>query len=976
MDQAVFLFDNQYDPKAIDKVYQQVKDTTWNHCINIQQAMMRQKVYGGPITDFTLNSSLNQKMGFPNGSYTIFLDERFIKQNQKYIMGFFMRDHNTISLGEILQDNHFKFQYTLQIGDYLYMEARVMVTDKGTYLIVIPDGTHGLTKKMWDEIMDSYGNDYSPNRWTLIRRPKVSYVYGLTTVLAAIEGNKLWLDAFTDKKSYYTEINNTDWKVAISDDSSNMGLLRMGIGEFKYDSALGKPYLELSDLYANYFTSSMSQITVFAYNEDRKLGYALSPNYIGPTSYLKTRFDEYIAAIDHARFKVIAEIPTGGWATVDGTDGEMSPKDSIVTVGFAADGKCWLSIPTKDGISPVNPNNFRIWEYDSEYDMLDRMVAVSVEAAFPNVYYYKLQSEASMLYIEWFRDDVTLGQDYDDFSKPYRDYIGERFTYDFLQGTLPDVIQSFAPLHSEYDASDFIKNILLYSTHEYRVERMTELLKETGLHYDKLVNELDAINVPYTTTIYDMAKLPEMYEKLSAMGENAYIIYNSVMNRDAYDIYVDGVRQANSTAYIDSSGRYRVTFNASKLTATSIIILDVYQSTDQYSEEVVVGENFQDSRIYTFPVDRLSGNDLVICRPSGARIDPMQVDYGVSAKECLIQVPATMVDWDALGMDINDPRIADRVGYDIAGGYFRSIVFRLVLPDHDSAAILKSDFSEDLTFYTSENERILVRYTGMIVTTEGYNEGLIGTSKFSKRIATGDICLHISSSELPVTEYTALQSSTNEEIQDNEGKILSSNDNQEEVVTPVGTSYTGKVKIYNANVYRRSDLIDLGAVLSATIQNFYGADDPNRILCFTNGVLQADTAYTGAIPTQIGADFSIKFTNYAHAGDMAQAVYLPFPVDKFTFTSNSYSQANLAGTGIMVIGMMDLVFENGYRIPNDKIIRVTNQIVKTPSANAKYTIIRMHRDSNLFDFQDTDEQSFLDKLLKQSPGFKQSLGIL
>ena len=38
--------------------------------------------------------------------------------------------------------------------------------------------------------------------------------------------------------------------------------------------------------------------------------------------------------------------------------------------------------------------------------------------------------------------------------------------------------------------------------------------------------------------------------------------------------------------------------------------------------------------------------------------------------------------------------------------------------------------------------------------------------------------------------------------------------------------------------------------------------------------------------------------------------------------------------------------------------------------NREYDVIRLRRDSNLYGFQDTEDQSFMDKLFQQSPGFK------
>ena len=67
MDQGIFLFDNQYHPDVIDRVYQRVLETTWGHCMSIQETMCQHHIYGGPLTDFKCDEALNTKMGFPAG---------------------------------------------------------------------------------------------------------------------------------------------------------------------------------------------------------------------------------------------------------------------------------------------------------------------------------------------------------------------------------------------------------------------------------------------------------------------------------------------------------------------------------------------------------------------------------------------------------------------------------------------------------------------------------------------------------------------------------------------------------------------------------------------------------------------------------------------------------------------------------------------------------------------------------------------
>ena len=964
MDQAVFLLDNQYDPRILDRVYHEIREKTWDHCINIQEAMMRQKVWDGPITDFQRDTRLNLKMGWPSETYHIFIKKPFLTNQQRYVMSFFLKNQNTISLREILQDSHYHFQYTLHLGDYLYMEARIYITQKGTYILVIPNGEYGLNDALWQDILNDYGSPYTPNRWTLVQRPKVNYVYGLTTPAAAIQNtNRIYLNTFTEKKSYYVKDLNPDWKVFISDNTENLSMLTGSIAEFKYDET-GASYLEISETFAEYIRNSMAQINIFAYHEDRNMGSAMSPNYIGPTGYLLTMFSEYIAAVNSARLKILAQTLEGGWEMIDGTDTAFDDGTDLIAVGFDMSGECWLTIPTKDGVSPVNPQNFRIWEYFSETDTLGRMVATGVSAQFPNIYHYKLESEAPILYIEWFRDDETLGAEYEDFLKPYRDYIGNNFTVNLLNGTTPQVVTNFTPVHSVFDETDFIKNVLLYSSHEYRVEKMIEILSETGMHYDILQNAIDAQNVPYTTAIFKLELVPGMYEKLIGMGSTAKLIMGPLMKSKSFDMYIDGRWDADAVYDMDTEGNQCIFFDATGIKPNSIIIIDCYECDEQISGKADVGANFLDSRIWDFPIEYVSGNDLVVAFPDDTRVNPINLDYGVLAKELLVQVPENLVDWEALGITIDDPRIADRIGTDPKGGPFRSVVFRFLIPCHDKYAILKSNEEENLTFFDVDDRRITVQYFGFLVTTEGYNEGLASQVKFSKKVYSSDLCLHITDATIDAEQ---LQTNLVEDIQENLNRDLATNKPYQR--TQQGDAYVGEVNLYNCNVYARSRPVDLGTSLSTTFDSFYGADDPNRLLSFVDGVLQRESSISGIIPNKMGDPFSVKFIDYVTSGEVGQVVYLPFPAERFFFRTDENGQADLSGKGINVLGIHDLLFEDGLRVPNDTITRVTNQIVKG-NPNREYDVIRLRRDSNLYGFQDTEDQSFMDKLFQQSPGFK------
>lgn len=982
MDQATFLFDNQYDPAVIDRIYHEVRETMWSHCIAMQQAMTRQKVMSGPITDFKWDPALNAKKGFPHSAYTLFVSEPVLTNQLKYILNTFVKKKIPVTLKDILTNDKFPNQLLLQIGDYVYMDAQISLVSNGFYLIIPIGDDSGIASETWVNILTNYGSaEYFPNRWTLIQRPKTSFGYGKTTPLAAINGTRIYLSNLKTRKSYITEEIIDDWKVCISDDPNNLSLLRMSLGNLKFDDTDGRPYIEISEAFANYITSNMGQINIFVYNEDRKVGMAVSPNYIGPTNYLYTVFSEILASVEGRRFKVMVEAPDGGWAYVNGSDTQFgNDVESMVAVGFDVSGKCWVSIPTKNGVCPINPQNFRVWEYDVETDTLGRLVCTSVTAKFPNLYEYIAHCDSNMLYIEWFRDDITVGTDYYDFTKDYRDYIGVDFPAKLINGEIASSVANFVPVVSKFDERDFIKKVLLYSTHEYRVEKMIEALKETGMEYDRLYNALDEKFAPFFTETYDMAKLPNVY---ASIVSNGYLRVNRPLDKLGFDVYINGAHDSESGWGRTENGDTYITFNTSKVDSNTIIIIDYYWSEKTVSAEITVTDDFSQSRIYEFPLDFISGNDIVVTTPSGQRFSSSAIEFGINSKELLIQIPETFVNWDALGITINDPRLSDRVGISIDPNQkFRSVVFRLIMADHDSLAFLKSIDSENASFMTIDGKYVKVRHANIIVTTEDYGNRIIGITKFSKKVHATDIALRVYSSLLsPVIEE--LWTNTEAVLQDEDEYTLATNkyggsgvvasDNSLTSLTP--PPYSGIVRIYNSTTYRKTEAVDLGVYTHTIFHQYYGADDPTRILNFVNGILQTESVVTGTIPALIGDDFVVRFNGFYTSGMIGQCVYLPFPVDRFTFTSDSNAQANLAGTGIMTIGEADIIFEDGLRIPNESIIRVTNQLVKTPSSNAMYTLIRYHRDSNLYAFEDTRTQSFLDKLFQESPGYKQHCGI-
>jgi hypothetical protein len=282
-----------------------------------------------------------------------------------------------------------------------------------------------------------------------------------------------------------------------------------------------------------------------------------------------------------------------------------------------------------------------------------------------------------------------------------------------------------------------------------------------------------------------------------------------------------------------------------------------------------------------------------------------------------------------LGINIFDPRISNRVGYTHPEGEFRSVVFRLIQPTTAFSTKLKTD--DDVVIATKDGIEMTVRAGNVFVSSEGYDlMDTSSTQKFSKRVRSRDLALKIEGYD--------------------SGDI---------------------VEVRNANVWRRAVAPDLSQSTEAVIPSFCGADDPTRIIVFVNGILRTRDEVDGQIPEKVNGDFKVTFNGSYTEHSVGEAVYLPFPTDRFDVLSDENGFINLAYSGVMGISAHDMIFEDGLRIPTEDLFSVTNQWIKAPKPNTMYSIIRQHRDSNLFAFDDTNEQSFMDKLFQQSPGFKQ-----
>lgn len=957
MNQAVYFTNNQYHPEVIDKVFHQIHEKTWDYCMTAQKTLCRHHVIGGPLSDFSCDEKLNREMGFPEGSYTLLIPQKIIKGETKYVVEKFFRKKEYLSLLEILNNHKFKNMILCHVAEFLYMNLKVLPTKKGTYLIITTDAATGISKAQIDFMRENYGNPYTENRWWLEIRPKTTAGYFTGTVLRNIPNGRIYFTDCTTRLSCMdaSELDLDDWKVAISDVTGNQNLLRVSFAELKYDESDGRSYLELSETFYDYIRHLTNNVNVFLYNEGHKVGYTISPNYLGPTQYLKDTFDEIFASIDSRRFKVMIEKPEGGWISLNATDIRFGTTVSdLVTVGFSED-QCWVAIPSKSGVSPIYEGNFRVWEYDMENDCLARLLETEVNAQFPNLYLYKLTSDSVMLYIEWFRDDESIGEDYDDFTKTYRDYIGKNFYENLLKGDVPQVFKDYLPLRSYMDSNELPENIFLYSSHDYRVLKMQELLQDTGLYYEDLYNALDLENIPYFTNVLNMQTSPEFYEAIQA-GKSITISGHQEHSRPVI-CYIDGKLEPSLTETSLSAGRESITFPKEKVTENSIIILDIFEYVEQHHAFIKTtgGNKAATINKEEFGMDEIAGADLVASHTDGTRVDSSIMRFNIKLSETLIQIPETMIDWEALGTTIDDPELADRAGTDPETG-FKSVVFRYYyLP--------KETTKNPVVVLAAKDGTILLTLSGDMLGAIDDSDAfyITGLSKYLKTVEGAYL-----------TTATAQKFTVDGESANFSKKILTDH------IAVSASDYTdpsNQMDLYNCNILRYSNLnTDLSASNTVQIDQFCGSDQFDRFLGFVDSGLVSEEEMAITIPSKMNENLTAKFSKEGgyEAGKSGILVHLPFNVDRFELDSDEHGQLNLAGSGVMCIGIHDMIFENGLRVGNDQFIKKTNQIVIAPTASAHYTIVRVHRDDNLYGFSDTSTQSFMDQLYMQSPGFRQN----
>ena len=927
---ASYLFDNQYHPEVVDRAYHNVLRRSWDHCMRIQRDMCQKRVYGGPLTDFTLDEKLNRDRGFPTGSYTYFMPVKLIDGDQRYILEHFVKNKEVVTIREMLSNPKFKFQYLCQLAEFLFMGLKIQLAQNGTWLVVPIDTPDGISSAQWEDMRNNYGAEpYVQNRWILERRPKVSYGYvegALETLLSG--GTRIYLSDLTEWADYLTGDYVNDWKVAVSVYPDHLNLLRIGFGTIGTDED-GDRYIEITGTFSDYIRSITETAHILVFNEPNKAGFTVSPNYIGPSTFITTNSEDiYLAASNLRRFRVLADNGDGGTTKIGGYDRDFGEVENLCNVGFTQD-QCWVSLPMKDGTPPIYPGNFRVWEYDVETDSLLRMVAYDMELRFPNVYLYKMFSEQKFLYIEWFRDEATGGINFDDITEEYRSYVGDDFGIKLMRGELVDAVENFDPFHAVYDTEDFMQHVLMTCSPEYRISSVSNLLNADGSQWRRFQEDIDRENCPYQTWTIRLYENLDLYQSLmDQTGDELKLKIAGVNQLCPYLLYVDGVLIGRTQGFWEEFDQI-ITVPRQLVTPATTIVVDLFAPDDQLNVEVTADGDFTNALMpANYPIPMVSGRDLVVTTLSGARFSKDRVQYAIFAKRYAVQIPENFVDWEKLGIDIDDPRLATRVGTDSTQPNFKSVVFDFVTNTRASYAELNTVSGETIV---DVNQNILMIKDGdVIVSTEADGEEIQATD-FSKKVRTADIAVR-------VKDYS---------------------------------DESGLIKVWNGTVFRRSTLSTLSSNPTVRIQSFCGASETERFLAFVDGVLCDGDSISGSIPSFVGQDLEVTFDSSSYKSNQkGEVVYLPFPVDRFEVQSDASGYLNLAGSGIDCITSYDMIFENGKRIDIKRLKFITNQIVKVPTASASYTVVRNHRDSNMFGFEDIELQSFYDVLFRQDPAFR------
>lgn len=940
MSKSDFLFNNQYHEDVVRDLIHELQDMSWARAVEEQKTLCQSEWLSGSASDFVQDEALNKRMKFPEGSYTTFIPKKIVSgYKAKVILDKYIIPKRLISIRDILVSNDFAFNYIFWIAEYVFMDLKICLTHNGTYLVIENKASTGISDEKMQEIIRNYDNEFCENRWCLEIRPRTSWMYTETNQVNLLTGLKIPQSAFTTKKFTIDRHTNKTWRLCITVNTENPNLMRMTNAIYTEDNCL-----EISEAFNEFLQGGSFNCKVFTYEEPFKSGYTIMPNFEGPTGYLLTVFGEYLVESSGRRLKVLAnKTEEDDWVTSDGKDIHFTDEELANAFVMGSTGDInWLSIPCKTGTPPVNPYNFRIWEYDADNDIFGRMNVVNPELIFPNIYTFQIVSEEANFYIEWIREDSLNQKNFLDLTELYRKYIGVEYPVKKMAGELNSVIQDYQPSGISYSDGEFISDPSRSSVNEYHKDKLISLLKNNKYGYHLLYNALARANAPFKINNLKISSNDNWITAIESGASELRFAMSATTATDMCDVFINGKYIHGLRTDDQPWGKYLIipltnmsAEDRAAITADSDVTIIRYTTAQKQRNTYAaidiheaIAESHNGRQYVLFPYDykgsELSGADLTLYDSAGLRLDTSKFGFGMYACETLVQYPTKMIDWEGLGIDKNDPNIASRIYTDENTG-MEVIVFDSISTNELSYQYIRTDLGEFLL--TLDPAYLVVKSGKTFVHCEP-------GEPFSKKVNPLEIAIE----------------------------------------APTGTDALNRLGIANADVYRRVDkfnMIPIEGQVKINVDLFYGIADPARFLVYVDGKrVDADT-YTVTFSPFVAKAATVTI-NVDHACNVT-VMYIPYPIE----IHEAFAGGNILNTsqlGIYEFQYTDLIFDsNGKLIPVTAFEKISDQLYRVPNGytDGEFMIIRQVRDSNFWECADSynTPDDIITDLIRHDPGF-------
>jgi len=272
-------------------------------------------------------------------------------------------------------------------------------------------------------------------------------------------------------------------------------------------------------------------------------------------------------------------------------------------------------------------DNFRLWEYDSTNKCLGKLLPNDILTNnYPNV--FKVPS--SGLLVEAFYN-VNPYKDFDNNVGDYQEYYGMGgYLQETLEEKLPEIISSYTPLDFKYDLSDFKNSTNDNNIESYRVNKITELLKDNPRRSKEYYQLFDDNYSPYYSYVYevknmdyilntklrDSASFIQDEDKQKAFYvDTTYVSFNNSSGiLKEVKIFVDGRRLYNLNVSTEINGyKQYIFFPVSELTSESIIEVVVTKDRNYVKKYGDLRWNVpNESNYMPFEFDEVSGANILL----------------------------------------------------------------------------------------------------------------------------------------------------------------------------------------------------------------------------------------------------------------------------------------------------------------------------------------------------------------------------